>query len=41
VVMSVTDRMVGIVGEELDVAIRVGPLEDSSLVARKVGEGQR
>lgn len=41
VVMSVTDRMVDIVGEGLDVAIRIGQLEDSSLIARKVGEGRR
>lgn len=40
-VMSVTDRMVDIVGEGLDVAIRVGQLEDSSLMARKVGEARR
>ena len=41
VVMSVTDRLVDIVGEGLDVALRVGRLEDSSLVARKVGEARR
>ncbi len=41
VAMSVTDRMVDIVGEGLDVAIRVGQLDDSSLIARKVGEGRR
>lgn len=41
VVMSVTDRLVDIVGEGLDIAIRAGRLEDSSLVARKVGEARR
>ncbi|MFQ5775311.1 MAG: LysR substrate-binding domain-containing protein [Kiloniellaceae bacterium] len=41
VAMSVTDRMVDIVGEGLDVAVRVGRLDDSSLIARKVGEGRR
>ena len=41
VVMSVTDRLVEIVDEGLDVAIRIGPLEDSSLIARKVGESRR
>lgn len=41
VVMLVTDRMVDIVGEGLDVAIRAGKLDDSSLIARKVGEGRR
>jgi DNA-binding transcriptional LysR family regulator len=41
VVMSVTDRVVDIVGEGFDVAIRIGKLEDSSLIARKVGEARR
>lgn len=41
VVMSVGDRMVDIVGEGMDVAIRAGRLDDSSLMARKVGEGRR
>ena len=41
VAMSVTDRMVDIVGEGFDVALRVGRLEDSSLIARKVGEARR
>lgn len=41
VVMRVADRMVDIVDEGLDVAIRVGRLEDSSLIASKVGEARR
>lgn len=41
VAISVTDRVVDIVGEGLDVAIRAGRLEDSSLVARKLGEARR
>ncbi len=41
IVMSVTDRIVDIVGEGLDVAIRVGQLDDSSLMARKVDEARR
>lgn len=41
VVLSVTDRVADLVGEGLDVAIRVGQLEDSSLTARKVGEARR
>ncbi len=41
VAMSVTDRMVDIIGEGLDVAIRIGQLDDSSLIARKVGEARR
>ncbi len=40
VVMSVSDRLADIVDEGLDVAIRSGPLEDSSLIARKVGESR-
>jgi len=41
VVLSVTDRVADLVGEGLDVAIRVGELEDSSLMARKVSEARR
>ena len=41
VVMSVTDRMADLVDEGWDVAIRAGRLEDSSLIARKVGEARR
>ena len=41
VVMVVSDRVVDIVGEGLDVAIRVGQLEDSSLIARKVAQSRR
>jgi len=41
VVMRVSDRVVDIVDEGLDVAIRVGRLQDSSLMARKVGQGRR
>ena len=41
VVMLVTDRVADIVGEGLDLALRVGQLEDSSLIARKIGETRR
>ena len=41
VVMSVTDRMADLVDEGWDIAIRAGRLEDSSLIARKIGEGRR
>jgi DNA-binding transcriptional LysR family regulator len=35
------DRNLDFIDEGLDVAVRIGPLADSSLVARKVGEVQR
>lgn len=41
VALSVTDRLVDIVGEGYDVAIRSGRLEDSSLKAKKLGESRR
>lgn len=41
IVIRVTDRPVDIVGEGLDMAIRIGQLEDSSLMARKIGEARR
>jgi DNA-binding transcriptional LysR family regulator len=34
--LSLTDRVVDLVGEGIDLAIRAGRLEDSSLVARKI-----
>jgi DNA-binding transcriptional LysR family regulator len=36
-----TDRVVDIIDEGVDVAIRIGPLADSSFMARKVGEDVR
>ncbi|CAA9226206.1 MAG: Transcriptional regulator, LysR family [uncultured Acetobacteraceae bacterium] len=39
--LCVTDRRVDLVAEQADVLLRVGPLDDSSLVARKVEEGRR
>ncbi len=41
VVLSVTDRMVDIVDEGFDLAIRVGQQRDSSLIARRIGVGRR
>ena len=41
VVMSMTDRIVDLVEEQVDVAIRVGRLADSSLRATKIGESRR
>lgn len=37
--LVLTERVVDIIGEGFDVAIRMGDLEDSSLVARKIGSG--
>ena len=41
VAMTVTDRVVDMFDEGVDAAIRVGRLDDSSLVARKLGEARR
>ncbi len=35
------DRYIDLVKEGIDLAIRVGPLEDSSLIARKIGTSKR
>ncbi len=36
IALSLTSRLVDLVGEQFDIALRAGKLEDSSLVARKV-----
>ena len=36
--MSLTDRPINLHAEQIDVALRVGPLSDSSLMSRKLGE---
>jgi DNA-binding transcriptional LysR family regulator len=41
VVLTVADRMVDLIAEHVDVAIRVAHLEDSSLVARKLTDTTR
>jgi DNA-binding transcriptional LysR family regulator len=39
--LSVIDRRVDVVAEQIDVAIRVGPLHDTSLVSHRLGEVRR
>jgi DNA-binding transcriptional LysR family regulator len=39
--LTITDRVIDLLAENADVAIRTGPIEESSLVARKIGEVRR
>lgn len=39
--LGIADRQVDLIGEQWDVAIRMGQLGDPSLVARKIGESSR
>lgn len=39
--ISLSDRLVDIAGGQADVAVRFGPLADSALMARKLGENRR
>ena len=41
VALSVTDRLIDLVAEGFDLAIRVGTQRDSSLIARKIGAARR
>jgi DNA-binding transcriptional LysR family regulator len=39
--ISVADRRIDVIGEQIDIAVRTGPLGDSTLIARKIGEMRR
>lgn len=39
--LTLTDGVIDLVGERADVAIRVGPMKDSALMARKLMQGSR
>ena len=39
--LAVDDRRIDGIAQQADVTIRTGPLDDSALVARKLGEGRR
>jgi DNA-binding transcriptional LysR family regulator len=39
--MSLTDRPVDLLAEQIDVAVRMGPLNDSSLMSHKIAEVER
>ncbi len=39
--LSISDRRIDVIAEQIDVAVRTGPLGDSTLVARKIGDMQR
>lgn len=39
--LNLTDQIVDIIKEGIDVAIRIAPLKDSSLISRRVGNGRK
>ncbi len=39
--LSINDRRIDVIGEQVDVAIRTGNTDDSTLIARKIGEMRR
>lgn len=39
--LSIADRRIDVIGEQIDVAVRTGPLDDGPLVARKLCDARR
>jgi DNA-binding transcriptional LysR family regulator len=39
--LGIDDRRIDVIGQQVDLAIRTGPLGDTTLIARKLGEGTR
>lgn len=39
--LSIEDRRIDVIGRQVDVTIRTGPMGDSTLIARKIGDARR